>query len=614
MDGLAGPRRRGSWPSTSRSWTPPRRAPIPLVADARACLEELTAALDARGYAGVEHRAAGRQRARCAPTGTRRSTGSAHCPAPQHTSQPEAIRLVNEAAGRDGIVVCAAGGLPGDLHKLWRTSRPGGYHLEYGYSTMGYEVAGGIGVAMAEPDRRVYVMVGDGSWLMLSAEIATAVQEGIGLTVVLLDNHGFRCIRNLSSACGGEGTFQDFRFRDPATGQLTGDVLPIDFAANAASLGAHVLTAHDPAELASALEASKAITDRPVVIVTEVDPSVGVPGYDSWWDVPVAEVSDNPLVRQAYADYRGAPRHWSATCHDGGTASERHVMTARAAHRERALLLRGGRGGHRRRLDAGSRRDAGLDAGHRLCGHGARATRLPGRRDARHVSDWTGAACSSSVRSCPVTSAAPTARPRTVTGCATSCRSCATATPEGSTPFAVLCEAIDEPDRLRYSGRIDLHPEAQLDEVARAHAAGQPPSGRGAVPGAGVPGGRSTPTPAPTSRPTRRSSEWWRGSMRSLVGLCLDSGHFRYGGADPAQRVRDYRSVLQHVHLKDCHTQVLRDVRRDDQGLAEALARGVFTELGTGDSGIDRGGRGAPRRSATTAGWSWSRTGSWTSA
>ena len=169
---------------------------------------------------------------------------------------------------------------------------------------MGYEVAGGMGVAMAEPDRRVYVLVGDGSWLMLSTEIASAVQEGLAYTVVLLDNHGFRCIRDLSQRCGGAGTFQDFRYRDPATGQLTGDVLPIDFAANAASLGAHVLTAHDPAELASALAQSQRITDRPVVIVTEVDPSVGVPGYDSWWDVPVAEVSENPQVRLASIDHR----------------------------------------------------------------------------------------------------------------------------------------------------------------------------------------------------------------------------------------------------------------------------------------------------------------------
>ncbi len=274
---------------------------IPLVADARACLEELTAALDARGYAGVDpDRRAETERLRI--DWNHEVDRVRAMSTPQHTSQPEAIRLTNEAAGGDGIVVCAAGGLPGDLHKLWRTPRPGGYHLEYGYSTMGYEVAGGIGVAMAEPGRRVYVMVGDGSWLMLSAEIATAVQEGIGLTVVLLDNHGFRCIRNLSESCGGEGTFQDFRFRDPVTGQLTGDVLPIDFAGNAASLGAHVMTAHGPAELASALAAGKAITERPVVIVTEVDPSVGVPDYDSWWDVPIAEVSDDPRVSRAYAD------------------------------------------------------------------------------------------------------------------------------------------------------------------------------------------------------------------------------------------------------------------------------------------------------------------------
>ena len=198
--------------------------------------------------------------------------------------------------------MCAAGGLPGDLHKLWRTPRPGGYHLEYGYSTMGYEVAGGVGIAMAEPDRRVVVMVGDGSWLMLSAELVTAVQERIPLTIVLLDNHGFRCIRNLSGQCGGAGTFQDFRYRDPATGQLTGDVLPIDLVANAASLGAEVRTAHAPAELETALAAEPPI-DRPLVIVVETDTSLEVPGYDGWWDVPVAEVSESDRVREAYRTY-----------------------------------------------------------------------------------------------------------------------------------------------------------------------------------------------------------------------------------------------------------------------------------------------------------------------
>ncbi len=276
---------------------------IPLVADARVCLEELGEVLAARGYQGVEpERRALQDRLKVewdAEVGRVRALR-----APSHVSQPEAIRLVNEAAGRDGILVGASGGLPGDLHKLWRVSRPGGYHLEYGYSTMGYEVAGGLGVAMAEPDRRVYVMLGDGSWLMLSAEIATAVQERRAFTVVLLDNHGFGCIRDLQGRCGGVGTFQDFRYRDAATGELTGDVLPIDFAANAASLGAHVMTAHDPAELEQALATSTSVTDRPVVIVTEVDPSVGVPGYRGWWDVPVAAVSDEPAVRRAYDEHR----------------------------------------------------------------------------------------------------------------------------------------------------------------------------------------------------------------------------------------------------------------------------------------------------------------------
>lgn len=279
-----------------------KAAAIPLLADARAGLEALTEALHARGWAGVDvERRAATERLRGAwNTEVDRVL---HLATPQHVSQPEAIRLVNEAAGDRGIVVCAAGGLPGDLHKLWRTPAPGGYHLEYGYSTMGYEVAGGLGVAMADPDRPVFVMVGDGSWLMLSAELATAVQEGVKLTVVLLDNHGFRCIVNLSGVCGGDSPFNDFRRRDPASGRLTGDFLPIDFAANAASLGAHVLTAHGPAELRTALADAAAITDRPVVIVTEVDPSVGVPGYASWWDVPVAQVSESDRVRDAHTGY-----------------------------------------------------------------------------------------------------------------------------------------------------------------------------------------------------------------------------------------------------------------------------------------------------------------------
>ena len=274
---------------------------IPLVADARVGLEELAAALDARGWAGVD------PQRRETTDRLRRDWDHEvervlHLAAPTHLSQPEAIRLVNEAAGPRGVVVAAAGGLPGDLHKLWRTPTPGGYHLEYGYSTMGYEVAGGLGVKLADPEADVYVMVGDGSFLMLSSELATAVQEGQKITVVLLDNHGFQCIANLSGACGGHNPFNAFRMRDPATGRLTGEPLPIDLAANARSLGAHVIVAQGPAEFERALADARAV-EGPVVVVAEVDPSVAVPAYDAWWDVPVAEVSDSDAVREARRGY-----------------------------------------------------------------------------------------------------------------------------------------------------------------------------------------------------------------------------------------------------------------------------------------------------------------------
>ena len=278
-----------------------KAAAAALVADARVGLEELEAALDRRGWAGVEpEQQATNERLRTAWNAE--VDRVLHLHSPVHLSQPEVIRLVNEAARPGDVLVQAAGGLPGDLHKLWRTERPGDYHVEYGYSTMGYEIAGGLGVKMASPEAEVYVMVGDGSYLMLSAELTTSVQEGRRLTVVLLDNHGFQCIKNLSGVCGGHNEFNSFRFRDPATGELSGPNLPIDFAANAASLGAHVLRADSAAELAAALRDARA-ADRTTVIVVEVDPSVAVPDYGSWWDVPVAEVSTSESVREARRAY-----------------------------------------------------------------------------------------------------------------------------------------------------------------------------------------------------------------------------------------------------------------------------------------------------------------------
>jgi 3D-(3,5/4)-trihydroxycyclohexane-1,2-dione acylhydrolase (decyclizing) len=199
-------------------------------------------------------------------------------------------------------VVCAAGGLPGDLLKLWRAETPGSYHLEYGYSCMGYEIAGGLGVKLARPESEVYVMVGDGSYLMLSGELATSIQEGLKLTVVLLDNHGFGCIHGLAESCGAHNTFNQFRFREPSTGLLSGQSLPIDLAANAASLGAEVLCPEGASGLKQALQQARK-NSKTTVIVVEVDPEQRVPSYESWWDVPVAAVSASESVQRARREY-----------------------------------------------------------------------------------------------------------------------------------------------------------------------------------------------------------------------------------------------------------------------------------------------------------------------
>ncbi|HLH75136.1 MAG TPA: thiamine pyrophosphate-dependent enzyme, partial [Chloroflexota bacterium] len=220
----------------------------------------------------------------------------------------EIIGAVNDIAGPRDVVVCAAGSLPGDLHKLWRTRDPKGYHLEYGYSCMGYEIPGGLGIKMADPGREVYVMVGDGSYLMMPSEIVTTIQEGYKLNIVLIDNHGFASIGGLSESVGSSGFGTHYRFRDPKTGQLTGNNLPVDFAANARSFGAHVITARTIAEFKEALQEAHQ-TDRTTVVVVETDPAVRVPGYESWWDVPVAEASQVDKVREARHQYEQMRKH-----------------------------------------------------------------------------------------------------------------------------------------------------------------------------------------------------------------------------------------------------------------------------------------------------------------
>jgi 3D-(3,5/4)-trihydroxycyclohexane-1,2-dione acylhydrolase (decyclizing) len=215
-------------------------------------------------------------------------------------SQSEVIGVVNAVSEPRDVVVCAAGSLPGDLHKLWRSSDPKGYHMEYGYSCMGYEIAGGLGVKMAAPDREVYVMVGDGSYLMMAQEIHTCVQEGIKLDIILLDNHGFSSIGGLSEACGGDGFGTHYRYRKD--GKLEGDIVKIDFVSNATSLGAAASRVRTLEELRQALIAARA-NPRTTVTVIEVDRSVRVPVYESWWDVPIAEVSETESVRAARRAY-----------------------------------------------------------------------------------------------------------------------------------------------------------------------------------------------------------------------------------------------------------------------------------------------------------------------
>ena len=220
-------------------------------------------------------------------------------------SQGEVIGAVSRAARPGDVVLNAAGSLPGDLHKLWRTSRPGGYHMEYGNSCMGYEIAGGLGVKMADPSRDVYVMVGDASYLMMSSEIVTSIQEGYKLNILILDNHGFSSIGGLSRSIGSGGFGTNYRYRTANTGQLDGDYLPVDFVKLAAGYGRHAVRATTREEVEQALEAMRG-HDRTTVVVVEVDKEMRVPGYESWWDVPISEVSEIASIREARAQYEVA--------------------------------------------------------------------------------------------------------------------------------------------------------------------------------------------------------------------------------------------------------------------------------------------------------------------
>jgi 3D-(3,5/4)-trihydroxycyclohexane-1,2-dione acylhydrolase (decyclizing) len=292
-----------------------KQGALPLVGDARATLGELLP-LVAGYHVGVEYTETIAKLQAAWEAEARRVCGSQQA---QTLTQAQVIGLLQETLAPTDVVVCAAGSLPGDLHKLWRARDPKGYHMEYGYSCMGYEIAGGLGVKMAAPERDVYVLVGDGSYLMMAQEIVTAVQEHLAITIVLFDNHGFASIGGLSESVGSGGFGTRYRYRNRETGELDGAILAVDFAANAASLGARAFRARTLDELRRAiadakgeprpgLSAGSAKVEGPSVIVVPVQREARVGGYGSWWDVPVAEVSASHDVQAARARWEEARR------------------------------------------------------------------------------------------------------------------------------------------------------------------------------------------------------------------------------------------------------------------------------------------------------------------
>jgi 3D-(3,5/4)-trihydroxycyclohexane-1,2-dione acylhydrolase (decyclizing) len=284
---------------------------LALTCDARAGLDALRGVLAGHRVDSAWEERAARESAAWADE-VARLVGAGHAPLP---SQAEVIGAVNDAAA-DGVVVCAAGSMPGDLHKLWRARDPKSYHVEYGYSCMGYEIPGGMGAKLAAPEREVFVLIGDGSYLMLPGELVTAVAEGIGIVVVIVDNHGYSSIGSLSRSLGSAGFGTHYRRPDgrqlldrpdgqgPAT---DAPLLPVDLAANAESLGARVTRAKTIDDLRGALEEARG-SSGPVVVHIEVDRYASVPSYEAWWDVPVAEVSDDPAVRSAREEYERSRR------------------------------------------------------------------------------------------------------------------------------------------------------------------------------------------------------------------------------------------------------------------------------------------------------------------
>jgi 3D-(3,5/4)-trihydroxycyclohexane-1,2-dione acylhydrolase (decyclizing) len=288
-----------------------KNSAVSLVADARDGVAALTSTLEGWRVDDAYSARIGELR-----DGWRRITDecyhAGHGPLP---AQTEILGALNELIGERDVVINAAGSMPGDLQMLWRATDPKQYHVEYGYSCMGYEVAAGLGVKLADPGREVFVLVGDGSYLMMAQEIVTMVSEGIKVVIILVQNQGFASIGALSESLGSQRFGTSYRYHDTESGLLDGDVLPVDLAANAASLGAAVLRASTVDDFRKALRQARAAT-RTTVVHVETDPLAPDPPSSAWWDVPVAATATLDSTRQARADYETSKqpqRHYLGT-------------------------------------------------------------------------------------------------------------------------------------------------------------------------------------------------------------------------------------------------------------------------------------------------------------
>lgn len=272
---------------------------LALTGDARAILEELLTALkEYRVEESYRNRAAEYNR-----SWDEKVAQAYQADEKEKPSQAEVLGAVNEFMESKDVVLCASGSAPGDLHKLWRTRDSKSFHLEYGYSCMGYEISGGLGVKMACPDREIYVVLGDGGYLMMPSEIVTSLQEGYKLTIILIDNNGFASIGGLSKSIGSEGFGTNYVYRDKETGQLEGEPLPVDLAKNAESLGAKVFKTSDMAGFNQALKEARKESQTTVIYIETV-PERKMAGYGyAWWDVPIAEVSKSESVQKAHENY-----------------------------------------------------------------------------------------------------------------------------------------------------------------------------------------------------------------------------------------------------------------------------------------------------------------------